>query len=287
MRPVKLPRSVRFFLSALKRFGEHRGEVLAGHIAYSMFLSLFPFLIFVTALAGVLGRGDAADAFIQESLAVMPPEVAGVLGPVIAQVVANAGGGLLTFGMVGGIYVASNGVEAFRAAFNTALHVETQGNWFLRRLQSFAVVIGGAVVALMAMMALIVAPVVWTVVNEHVEIALPAAFVAGLLAIAFVIRYALIFLILVGTLALLYRLLPKVRQKFRNTLPGAVMASVLWLALALAFSSYLNHFAQYASVYGGLGGIVAVLIFFYATAVIVILGAEYNAVRRDHGPGME
>jgi len=287
VRTYRVPRPVRFLLSALKRFGDHQGEVLAGHIAYSIFLSLFPFLIFVTALAGVIGRGDAADAFIQETLAVMPQEVANVLGPVIAQVVDNAGGGLLTFGMVGGIYVASNGVEAFRAAFNAALHVEERGNWLMRRLQSFAVVIGGALVAVLAMTAIIVAPVVWTVLSQRIEMALPPAIVAGLLAVAFVIRYALVFAILVGTLALLYRILPRVKQRLRQTLPGAVLASALWLVLALAFSSYLTHFAQYATVYGGLGGIVAVLIFFYATAVIVILGAEYNAVRRDHGPGLE
>lgn len=286
MRSVRFPRSFRFLMAAFKRFGEHNGEVLAGHIAYSIFLSLFPFLIFLTALAGFMGRVDASTIFIQETLAVMPPEIADVIGPVINQVVSNAGGGLLTFGMIGGIYVASNGVEALRAAFNTALHVETKRNWAARRLQSFAIVIGGAAVALLAMMVIIVLPVVWTVVRNTMEDALPIFLIQAILFIAFFVRYLVVFAVLAGALAILYRILPRVKQKLRNTLPGAVFASGSWLLLAFLFSSYLQYFAQYASVYGGLGGIVAVLIFFYATAVIVILGAEYNAVRRDHGPGM-
>jgi membrane protein len=105
--------------------------------------------------------------------------------------------------------------------------------------------------------------------------------------VAFVtMRYLVASLLLLGAPLLLHRWLPNTRQAFGRVLPGVCVTTVLWLLGASVFSWYVRHLADYAAFYGSLGGVAITLMFFYVSAILLIFGAEINAVwRARNGPG--
>jgi membrane protein len=257
------------------------GLELSGYIAFTAFLSLFPFLIFLATLAGFLGDRDTASEFIAAMFRFMPDDVAQTLAPAVREVVGVREQGLLTFSILATLWFASSGVEALRSGLNRAYSVtEKRAIWWLR-LQSIAVVIFSAVVIFFLSLAVIFGPLVWRVFGSDIDEVLDTRFV-------FVTaRYAVAVVLLLGALVLLHRWLPNTRQAFVRVLPGVCLTAVLWLIGASLFSWYVGNHANYALFYGSLGGVAITLVFFYNTAIIFIFGAEFNAVWRErtgHAP---
>jgi membrane protein len=251
------------------------GLEFSGYIAFTAFLSLFPFLIFLAALAGFLGNRETADEFIREMFQFMPADVAATLAPAVRQVVGTRQGGLLTFGILATLWFASNGFEALRTALNRAYGVtEQRAIWWLR-LQSIAFVIGGGLIVFFLSCVVILGPLVWKVLGPTLHQLFETPLVFG------TARYLVAAVLLLCSLLLLHRWLPDTRQAFVYILPGVCATSVLWLIGAALFSWYVGHLADYAVFYGSLGGVAITLVFFYVSATIFIFGAELNAVWRE------
>ena len=251
------------------------GLVLAGYIAFTAFLSLFPFLIFLAALAGFLGDRETADRFIEAMFEFMPDDVAETLAPAVGEVVGARHGGLLTFGILFTLWFASNGFEALRTGLNRAYGVsEQRAIWWLR-LQSIAFVISGGLIILFLSLVVVLGPLVWRVLGPTVDQMLETRLVFG------TARYVFAAVLLFGALILLHRWLPNTRQAFRRILPGVAATTVLWLLGAGVFAWYVGHLTDYSVYYGSLGGVAITLMFFYVSAIIFIFGAEINAVWRE------
>ena len=260
---------------------EDEGLELSGYIAFTAFIALFPFLIFLAALAGFLGDRESADAFIRAMFEFMPNDVAETMAPAIRDVIESRRGGLLTFGIVTTLWVSSSGIEALRAGLNRAYGVrEERPIWWLR-LQSLGFVILGALIIFFLSLAVILGPVVWGLIR-------PVADAEAETRLVWVVaRYALAVVLLWGALMLLHHWLPNTKQQFRRILPGVCATVALWLAGATLFSIYVGNLADYTVIYGSLGGVAITLVFFYITAVIFIFGAELNAAwRRRTGQPM-
>ena len=251
------------------------GLELSGYIAFTAFFSLFPFLIFLAALAGFLGDRDTADEFIAAMFNLMPDDVAGTLAPAVSEVLGGREGGLLTVGILTTLWFASNGIEALRAGLNRAYGAHEARSLWWRRLQSIGFVIVGGIVIFFLSLAVILGPLVWRVLGPAVHEVLEAQIVF------FTARYLMAILMLLGGLLLLHRWLPNTKQAYARVLPGVGVTAVLWLIGASAFSWYIGNLADYASFYGSLGGVAITLMFFYVSAIIFIYGAEVNAVWRE------
>ena len=253
---------------------EDEGLELSGYIAFTTFIALFPFLIFLAALAGFLGDEEAAAGFIRAMFEFMPDDVAETLAPAIREVIETRRGGLLTVGIVSTLWVSSSGVEALRTGLNRAYGVrEERPIWWLR-LQSLVFVVVGALIILFLSLVVILGPIVWRVLGPGIE----HVFEYWLFWTA--IRYVAAAVLLWGALMLLHRWLPNTKQAYRRVLPGACVTVVLWLLAASLFSWYLGNVADYTLIYGSLGGVTITLVFFYLTAMIFIFGAELNAAWR-------
>jgi membrane protein len=251
------------------------GLVLAGYIAFTAFLSLFPFLIFLAALAGFLGDRETADRFIEAMFEFMPDDVAETLAPAVGEVVGARHGGLLTFGILFTLWFASNGFEALRTGLNRAYGVsEQRAIWWLR-LQSIAFVISGGLIILFLSLVVVLGPLVWRVLGPTVDQMLETRLVFG------TARYVFAAVLLFGALIFLHRWLPNTRQALRRILPGVAATTVLWLLGASVFAWYVGHLTDYSVYYGSLGGVAITLMFFYVSAIIFIFGAEINAVWRE------
>jgi membrane protein len=255
----------------------------AGYIAFTGLLALFPFLIFLAALAGFLGETEAADTFVRNMFEFVPDDVAETLRPAISEVLSARRGGLLTFGILITIWLSSNGIEALRTGLNRAYGV---GEWrpiWWRRLQAILFVIVGAFALFLVSLSVLLGPVVWVVLGAvaylHISESTWALALRTLVAVT----------VLFGALLLLHRYLPNSRQRLRDILPGVVVTVALWIVGALLFSLYLGTLADYSVTYGSLGGVIITLVFFYLIGLIFLYGAELNAawIRYRQGKAQE
>jgi membrane protein len=255
-----------------ERLDDHGGIELAGNLAFTAILALFPFLIFLVALAGFIGDADAANRVIAWMFGFLPGDVANVLAPVVNEVLRRPRGGLLTFGVIGTLWIASGGIEALRIALNRAYHATEKRPFWLRRLQSIAFVVGGAVIMIVVSALIIVGGLVSDYVGQ-------VPIVPGLTEELWnTIRLAVGAVLLGGALLGLHRWLPDCDLPARRLLPGIVLTTALWIGVASFFTVYLDNFGNYDVTYGSLGGAILTLFFFYVTALIFMAGAEFNAV---------
>ena len=124
-----------------RSFRHDKGFIYAGYIAFASLFALFPFLLFLVTLAGFLGQGEAAAASIELALELLPPEVAGVLRPVIDEVRNNASTSLLTLSIGLTLWFSSSGFESLRSAVNLAYDVTQYPHFVWSRLQSMLLTI--------------------------------------------------------------------------------------------------------------------------------------------------
>lgn len=254
-----------------ERFLEDDALTLAGHIAYTALFALFPFLIFLSTLAGVIGQGAAAQRFIGIGLESLPAEVATTLAPAIREITERPRTGLMTVSILVALWAASSGIEALRTALNAAYNAEAPPAFWRARLQSLLLTVMFAGGILLTMTAIVVGPFLWSLLEW---IAIVPAFYGWLYSAS---SWLVGVVVLFAVVAILYLLLPNRQLSFADVAPGAAAAVLLWGAGATLFQLYLAQLGRYSVTYGSLGGIVVTLLFFYLTACIFILGAELNA----------
>jgi membrane protein len=260
------------FWDAIQRFLRDDGWAIASHIALSILMSLFPFLIFVTALGGFLGSKGLADEAVSIAFQAWPEQVAAPIAREIHNVLTEARGGLLTIGAVLAAYFSSNGVEAIRVALNRAYGVRDDRPWWRLRAQSILFVLIGAAALLTLALAVVLAPLIWNAVLHFVPHLEPLNRVITFL------RLAVASLVLLIALVLAHKFLPSGQRSLREIAPGIFLSFTLWIAAGIAFGAYLSEFAgRYVSTYAGLASVMIALVFLYMVASIFIFGGELNA----------
>lgn len=259
----------RFSWRAYDRFERHDGLAMAGYVAYAAFLSLFPFMIFFFSLAGLLlGPEDSRAAF--DALFELAPEhIAKTLLPVLDEVLGQRRGGLVTISALGGVWVASNAIEAVRTAFDRAYESSQPRDFFRRRLIALGFVLIGALVFTVLGLLIIFAPLAFVLARRYLGVEVP-------IGIDY-LRYGLGLVTFAGFLFMLNRILPSRSPKTRDVWPGIIVTTALWVAGASAFSVYLAFAPSYTLTYGAFAGVIVTLLFFYVSAAVLIFGAEVNA----------
>ena len=270
---VDLTRKIfRLTLDALYAFSEDDGWALASHIALSAILALFPFLIFLTALAGFFGSKDIADNLATLLLDTWPQEVASPLAREIHNVVGTTRGDVLTISVVLAIYFASSGVDSLRIALNRAYNVtETRSIWLLK-LESIAYVLVAAFALLALGFLIVLAPLAFATALKY------APWLAPQEQTFTYSRYAVAAVVIVIALVVAHKWLPGGRRSFADIAPGLIVTLVLWLAGGVLFGRYLAEFAtNYVTMYAGLASAMIALVFLYWIATIFVYGGELNA----------
>ena len=263
---------------ACMRFLEDDGWAISSYIALTILTSMFPFLIFVTALAGFVGSESLADEAVRILFQTWPEQVAKPLANEVHNVLTQARGGLLTLGGVLSIYFSSSGVEALRVGLNRAYDVKETRPWWLLRLESIAYVLVGAVALLTFAVLVVFAPLIWNVTihfQPHFE---------PLDKFVTFSRFGIATLVLLLALLVAHKLLPAGRRTLREIAPGVLFTFGLWVAAGAIFGSYLAEFARnYVTTYAGLASVMIALVFLYTVAAIFIFGGELNTALK-HAP---
>jgi membrane protein len=267
-----LRRIIHIPLDAFWTFAADDGWAIASHIALSALMSLFPFLIFVTALAGFLNLQPLANETIQLILETWPQQVAGPISREIYNVVNQVRTDVLTYGVVLAIYFSSNGIESLRIGLNRAYGVKEMRSWYWLRLESIGYVLLAAVSMLALSFLVVLGPLIWQAVVAQVPALKPFS---GAITL---VRFGATSIILVVSLVVAHLWLPAGRRSLAEVAPGILVTLVLWLVAATTFGFYLAEFpANYVSTYAGLASVMIALVFLYLTASIFVFGGELNA----------
>lgn len=252
-------------------FAEDDGWAMASHVALSILLALFPFLIFGTALAGFLGADSFSETAVHLIFDTWPEAIAGPLAAQVQQVLTIPRGGLLTISVLAAAYFASNGVEALRISLNRAYRVSETRWWYLTRLLSLFYVFIAVVVFAGISTVLVAVPVALSFAEQKFP-----WMTEFLTMVADLGLYGTIVMLTVGLVAA-HLYLPAGRRRIWDVLPGIVLTLLFWVIGAAIFAYYLATFANYAATYAGLASVMIVLVFLYMVGVIFMLGAEVNA----------
>ena len=265
-------KKARLLWDAARNFEKDDGYAMASHIALAGLTAIFPFLIFVTSLAGLFGAQRLADEAASAFFDIWPPRVAAPILREIHNVLNNRHGGLLTISAVLAIYFSSSGVEALRTGLNRAYNAAETRPWWRLRIPVHRLCFRGRNGVARDGVPADSRP---DLVGRRAQ---PGAGAERLQRQgrhrALRHRHD----ILLAALIIAHRVLPNVKLSLRQTAPGVILTFCAWMIFASAFGSYLSRFAlNYVATYAGLASVMIAIVFLYSLAAIFIYGAELNA----------
>jgi membrane protein len=237
----------------------------AARMAYFFFLSLFPALLFVFALTGLIGGPNAFNAVAGVLGALMPRSAWAAIAGSIREAIAHSRPNVLSLGLVLLLWSGSSGVATLSTSLNQMFGTIDERNWFLRRGIAIAVMGVGAVLLVAATAALLAGA---AEANQH-----------GITIRWAALRWAIALIATMGANWLSYVFLPNRGPSWRKpeNLVGAAAATLLWAAATVTLRWYLSHTEQIANTYGALGAAIVLLLWFYITAMAVLIGGELAA----------
>ena len=257
---------------------------LAAQLAFYFFLAVFPALLFLVSLLGYLPVEPALTATLDRLRAVLPSDALGILEQQIEQVLAGGQGGLLTLAIAGAIWSSSSAMIAIIHALNRAYDIEEWRPWWHTRLVAVALTL--------ALSAFVLCAFVVIIGGGDLAAWIAAQFGAGpaFEVVWSVLQWPLALALVVFAVDLVYHFAPNAETEWVWITPGALLATILWLATSIGFRFYVRNFADYSVVYGAIGGVIVLLLWFYLSGFALLIGAELNAEidralpSRDAGP---
>jgi membrane protein len=267
---------------AVKSFFDDDMVTYAAALSYHLALALFPFIIFMLTLLGALGLSEFFDRVLTQSQAALPPDAYELLARVISEIRGQSREGLLSFSILFALWAASTGMRSVMNALNVAYDVEETRPAWKRYPLSILYTIGLVAVVIAAAVFRLIGP--WAAQRYANRLGWTTA-----VAEAWTwLRWPVVVLLLLLVVALIYYLGPNIDQPFRYVTPGSICAVVVWIVASLLFSAYVENFGNYGATYGSLGGMVVLLLYFFVSAAVLLLGAEINAaIHPAHGPRSE
>jgi membrane protein len=246
----------------------------AAELAYFFLFSIFPLLIVLTSLLGALASGEQfLRSLLDYFAAIMPKSAYDLVASTLDEIRQSGSGGRLSLGIVVTIASASSGMVAVIEGLNTAYEVTEARPWLRRRTLAIVLTLALALATISALAIFFYGNQLGAWAANHVgfgpafESAWP--FLQWPLAAAF----------LLVAFALIYRFAPNVRaQRWRWVLPGALAGFLLWLLATLGLRIYLHYFDTYSAVYGSLGAVMTLMVWFYLCSIAILVGGEINSV---------
>lgn len=250
-------------------------EALADHItgeaakaAYFFFLSLFPFILAVFALTGLLG-GDSTFQWIMARLEeALPGQAAHYLEQFVRQITGEQRPGILSFSVLLILWSASNVFAILTDGLNHMYDLRETRRWWKRRLLALVTLVVATVALIGSTLILVSSPRLLRLVG-----------LAGLVHAWDSLRWPAVLVLMTLFMWLVYLLLPNRRQRHAivPTLIGAVVGTLLWSGATVGFRVYVAHFGSYSETYGFVGGIIVLLLWLYLTGLAILFGGEVAA----------
>jgi membrane protein len=244
---------------------------MAAALSYYFVLSLFPALIFLSAVVAYLPVPDLFNQALGLMSHFLPPDSMGLVRRVLSDVITPNRGTFLSFGILGTLWTASGGFAAAIEALDLAYEVDDERPFWKTRPLAIGLAFLIGALLLIALSVMVVGPRFgeWLAARVHLS---------GLFIFLWpYIHWSVAVGFTVLAVEALYFLAPNVKQRFLATLPGAVLAVGAWIALSYLLGVYFRHFANFNKTYGTLGAAIALMTWLYWTGFAMLVGAELNA----------
>jgi membrane protein len=249
----------------------------ASGLAFWFMLSMAPLLMAVVALISLLPIPGLVPQLMTEVAILVPANSLAMVENLLGRVL-QPHTGMLSFGILSYIWSSTGGFTSMITALNVAYDVKVERSWFQDRVRALILTFTSGLLLTISLLAIVAGPHFGHIVAEVVQV---PRFVEKMWPL---LRIATVFVTFGIGLEAAYFLAPNRRQKFSSTIPGSILAIVLWFAGSFALSFYLHHAADYSRLYGELGAVFGLMFWVYLTALVILIGGEANAEiarRRD------
>ena len=266
-----------------KTFGKHlwtkvnADDVLnrAAILSFYFILALFPLLLFLTALLGYFA--DAGTELRHNLLtylrAIVPVSASDLINTTVDEISQKSSGGKVSFGLLTSLWFASSGMGAIIEGLNVAYDVKETRAWWRRTLLAIALTMALAVSIITALALMFYGGrIAEGIANRY-------GFGAAFTEAWTILRWLFVLVFVFLAFQSIYYFAPDLHeQQLRWLTPGAAASVILWLLVSFLFGSYLNFYNNYSVVYGSLGAVIILLLWFYLTGVTILIGGEVNAI---------
>jgi membrane protein len=248
-----------------------QGLGLAAQLAYYFFLALFPAILCVIALASFLPLQNFTDEMIAFAAPFAPAEMLTVIREQMLRLADANDGGVFGLGLLVALWSSSAAMVAMIDAMNRAYDIEECRPWWKVRLTAVLLTISLAVFIVLSFGLIVGGPQLADWLAAH--FGLGSAFTVTWKIVQWPIAFALI----TTGIGLVYYFAPDAEQDFAWITPGSLIAAALWVIASLAFRYYVVTFGNYEATYGAISGVILLMLWFYISGLVLIVGAEASA----------
>lgn len=262
-----------FFKKLYQHYDSHAVSDTAAALTYYFIFSLFPFLFFLTTLAAYIPHvGTSIDTLLDRARGILPAQALSIVSDQAHGLVHRSRPHLLTIAIVVALYSASRGLDALRKGMNLAYDVKESRPMWKTELLAFGMTIGAGLLLLVGVAMLVAGSGAGLWLASHLHIG--SVYVSVLSWARWPVTAAAIMFLA----ALVYYLLPDVKQRFKFITPGSIVGTLIWFLASWGFSVYASHFGSYNVTYGSIGGVIVLMTWLYITGFIMLMGGEINAI---------
>jgi membrane protein len=255
----------------VKEFVAGNGLGLAAQLAYYFFFSLFPAVLVGLAFASFFPLEHFVDRMVATLGGVVPGDIIGIVQDQIRKISEGNNGGILTFGVAAALWSSSAALMGLIDALNRAYDIEEGRSWWKVRLLALGLTLALAAFIVIAFALVLVGPTAADYIARATGLGPVFAWTWKIL------QWPLVLALVALGAAAVYYFAPDAEQEWVWVTPGAVLAAIIWLAASLGFKYYVTRFGTYTETYGTIGGVMVLLLWFYLSGVVFLVGAELNA----------
>jgi membrane protein len=243
---------------------------MAAQLAYYFFFALFPALLFLVALASYFPAYKLVDDMFRTLGGYVPPEALTIMTDQLRKISEGNQGGLLTLGVLTALWSTSSAMTAIIDTLNAAYDIEEGRPWWHVRLIAIGLTVSIAIFILISMALLLIGP-------SFIERMLGATLGPWFTFAWNGLRWPVLFVLVSAAIALIYYYAPDAEQDWVWLTPGSLLATLLWLLASLGFKYYVANMGSYTETYGAIGGVMVLMLWFYISGLVILVGAELNA----------
>lgn len=243
---------------------------LSAQLAYNLLLAIFPFLMFLFTIVGMSNLNS--EEILHFLSTVIPENAYQLIESTVIEVVDNSQGGILWLSIFLAIWVASSGFRAVIKGLNNAYDTAERRGFIKRTILSILCIFALVLIIVSTLFLLVFGDVI----GMYIIDIFPLDRILTLIWDLF--RFVFVILIMIFMCGSLYYIAPAKKIKWRDTMPGAIIATLGWNVVSIGFSFYVNNFTNYSRFYGSLGGVIVLMTWMYLMSFILLLGGEINAL---------
>ena len=252
------------------RYREHHITAFSAQMAFFVFLSIFPLIMFILSLASRLNLN--IDLIFENIKSIASDDISHFIVNLIDNYIMTDSLSLLSVSGLTALWSASRGVNALMRSFNMAYGYKETRNFVVLKLTG----IYYTLLLIVSIMVTLALPAMGLGFFHFISSYLPLS--VTLIDTIYSLRYLLYFMVFIFFILSVHKVLPAGKLKYKDIYHGALFSLVGWYILSRTFSFFVGRFTNYAAVYGSLASIATLMMWLYFTSTVLMIGAELNSV---------